>query len=633
MNHHNVDYDTTLPEALGDRYYSQDLIRDFHFKRDLVGRLLYDIAEKASILVSGGLVTQGVGDTLDITPCVGYCDFDVEVPDSFASLPPTKKTETIKVRVASTQQTNMTISSATLNGSTVNYIKLSYTETDGNSRNRAKTSGSYAYERVPSFSFVVSSVSPTDYDIVLGTIVGSPGGTFTIVQYLPDKFAPFSQINNDVALSRNHKVLVNGSHDLTLPTDAQEGDFVEIDVLDGKVKIIQSNANEIISWRRSLFTTKGTAGYLRLMPGDHAKLIYQGSGLGPQDPTKISDPATPPTGNGTEVAWSPDGRYLAVSHSTSPYVTIYDWSTGSPVKIANPATLPTGDGSGCAWSPDGRYLAVSHSTSPYVTIYDWSTGSPVKISDPATTPTGLGRGVEWSLDGRYMAVAHVTSPYVTIYDWSTGSPVKIANPGTLPAGTGSDCCWSPDGRYLAVGMGVPNYITIYDWFTGVPIKISDPGTLPANACNGCCWSSDGRYLVIGHSASPYMTIYDWSTGSPVKTSNPATLPTGNGSGCGFSPGNRFMAISHSASPYVNIYELNGRSILKISDPATLPTGSGAHASFSPDGRYLAVSFASTSPYVHIYDCRVSASKEWVLQIETMKGQVSGHQSELEYRFI
>ncbi len=90
------------------------------------------------IRIARGIITKGAGDTIDITPAVGYCDFDVEVPNSYAALPPTKQTKTIKVRVESTQQTNLVIGSATLDGATPNYVKLVYTETDGSSRDRAK---------------------------------------------------------------------------------------------------------------------------------------------------------------------------------------------------------------------------------------------------------------------------------------------------------------------------------------------------------------------------------------------------------------------------------------------------------------------------------------------------------------
>ena len=82
-----------------------------------------------------------------------------------------------------------------------------------------------------------------------------------------------------------------------------------------------------------------------------------------------------------------------------------------------------------------RYLAVAHSGSPFVTVYDWITGSPVKMADPSDLPAGVGNGAAWSPDGRYLVIAHTTTPYVTIYDWDTGSPVKITNPGTLSLGT------------------------------------------------------------------------------------------------------------------------------------------------------------------------------------------------------
>ena len=85
---------------------------------------------------------------------------------------------------------------------------------------------------------------------------------------------------------------------------------------------------------------------------------------------KLSNPSTLPAGTGWGCAFSPDGAYLAVAHSTSPYLTIYKRSGDTFTKLANPSTLPAGTGVGCAFSPDGAYLAVAHSTSPYITIYN-----------------------------------------------------------------------------------------------------------------------------------------------------------------------------------------------------------------------------------------------------------------------
>ena len=182
--------------------------------------------------------------------------------------------------------------------------------------------------------------------------------------------------------------------------------------------------------------------------------------------TKISNPGTLPASTGNDAAWSPDGRYLAIVHDTTPFVTIYDWDSGSPVKITNPETLPTNNGQAAAWSPDGRYLAIGHITTPFVTIYDWDSGSPVKIDNPGTLPASTGIGASWSSDGRYLAIAHQTTPFVTIYDWDSGSPVKITNPSTLPTGNGQAAAWSPDGRYLAIGHQTTPFVTIYDGQAG-----------------------------------------------------------------------------------------------------------------------------------------------------------------------
>ena len=45
------------------------------------------------------------------------------------------------------------------------------------------------------------------------------------------------------------------------------------------------------------------------------------------------------------------------------------YSTAPSLKVEDPSTLPTGNGYGCAFSPDGTYLAVAHTNSPYITIY------------------------------------------------------------------------------------------------------------------------------------------------------------------------------------------------------------------------------------------------------------------------
>ena len=185
IKHFNLVYSGTTPLNLGDRYFVQDLIRDLLYSWGLAGEICKRTLGTYPALLFGGIVTKGAGDTLNITACYGICDYNVEIPDTFASLPPSKTTVTVPKKVYAPAQTNMALAAATLDGSTENYIKLKYTEVDGNSRTRARSAGTYAYERTESYTYVVSSTAPTAYDVVLGVLIGTAGGAFVIYQNSP----------------------------------------------------------------------------------------------------------------------------------------------------------------------------------------------------------------------------------------------------------------------------------------------------------------------------------------------------------------------------------------------------------------------------------------------------------------
>lgn len=186
--HHNALYNglsPNLPLATKDRYYGQDLFRDWYYMLDRIGIAAYDHFISPPYIISGGIVSQGTGDTLNITACIGYVNYSVTVPGAFGATPPPPTTsETATVRVVSTAQTNMAIASATLDGVTPNYVKLKYAEVDGNTRNRARGSGSYAYDQSPGFTFVVDSSAPAGdgSELLLDTFTGTGGGSFTFTK-------------------------------------------------------------------------------------------------------------------------------------------------------------------------------------------------------------------------------------------------------------------------------------------------------------------------------------------------------------------------------------------------------------------------------------------------------------------
>lgn len=111
-----------------------------------------------------------------------------------------------------------------------------------------------------------------------------------------------------------------------------------------------------------------------------------GSGFG----SKFSNP---PAGSALSrsplaLSFHPNGNYVAFSQGLNGiYIYAYNDSTGFG-SLAVTAT-PGGFVYDVQFSRDGKYLAVTHTGSPYLSMYNW-TGSAVgsKLSDPASLPAG-----------------------------------------------------------------------------------------------------------------------------------------------------------------------------------------------------------------------------------------------------
>jgi hypothetical protein len=625
IRYHNPKFSgsPSIPIAVGDRFYAQDLLRNFRRLMSIDGEILKRTFGQSEIIIEGLEVSQGTGHTLDITSgkCIG--NFEVEIPhptDTWA-MPPNTDTEDIIVLIdVPSNITNMTITSAVTDGVTVNYVKIVYTETNGNTRQRAKKAGTYAYEVIPDYTITVDDTAPTSYEVVLETFT-SDGATITFLGNedlrIDKSFSnegSYTNITTSQILKVNKKYKASGNLELTLP-EANEGDSIEIFVEDD-CKLLQADSNNGISYLNSFFTTKGSSGYLDLLRQNFIKIIYKGNGISQLEPldTKLSDPSSLPPHDSFGCAFSHDDTYLAVVHNNSPYVTIYKRSGDTFTKLSNPANLPTGTGRGCAFSQDDIYLAVAHYTSPYVTIYKRSGDTFTKLSNPANLPTGNATGCAFSQDMVYLAVTHNTSPYVTIYKRSGDTFTKLSNPANLPAGTGNGCAFSYDGIYLAVAHNTSPYITIYkrngDTFT----KLSNPANLPSNVGRTCSFSRDGKYLAVAHIDSPYITIYKYSGDVFIKLDDPAALPNGDAQNCSFSYDDKFLVVGSSVLDYVIIYKHIGDAFMKISDLFDLPAGIVRGSAFSYNGSsYLAVAH-STSPHITIYKNINTITKAWYITI-------------------
>ena len=129
------------------------------------------------------------------------------------------------------------------------------------------------------------------------------------------------------------------------------------------------------------------------------------------------------TGGGAEITGADEIDVIAQANiNKGDTVRVTAGTTGIYVET-NPTTLPPSTGRGCAFNHDGTRLAVAHSSSPYITIYDTTTTPYTKLSNPTTLPASTGYGCAFSHDGTRLAVAHKDPPYITAYGVVYGTPL------------------------------------------------------------------------------------------------------------------------------------------------------------------------------------------------------------------
>jgi Tol biopolymer transport system component len=147
-------------------------------------------------------------------------------------------------------------------------------------------------------------------------------------------------------------------------------------------------------------------------------------------------------GPGTHPSWSPDSRFIAVSHNNGIYVLEADGGS-APRLVASP---PAGmlQALHPAWSPDGQLIAFSvcfHSVGLWDVGCEYAGVYAVR-ADGSNQPTmvtgGAAHGPAWSPDGRTLAFAD--NLQVLVMDYPGGSPRFVAA-GSFPA-------WTPDGRLV-----------------------------------------------------------------------------------------------------------------------------------------------------------------------------------------
>jgi WD40 repeat protein len=201
------------------------------------------------------------------------------------------------------------------------------------------------------------------------------------------------------------------------------------------------------------------------------------------------EPLPADVGKVRSVAFSPDGRLLAVGSTISkgqrPVVTLWEW----PARLRH-ADLVGARGSinAMAFSADGSRLVVGDSAGEVIL---WDIGGGTERSRRPAHEAGVS-SLDFSPDGALFATASYCDGAIRLWDAESGDPR-----GSLPKlSTGvAGLDFSPDGTLLAMARG-DGAASVADVATGQEVGSVQ---VTAGSLQAVAFSGDGRLLATGGS--------------------------------------------------------------------------------------------------------------------------------------
>jgi len=317
-------------------------------------------------------------------------------------------------------------------------------------------------------------------------------------------------------------------------------------------------------------------------------------------PVKITDPSLLPAGTVNGVAYSPDGKWLAVASGSTPYLILYKRTGDVFLKQPDLDGKPTSDCYCVAFSKNGKYFTVGTSGST-TSHYKISGDVFTKLTRPVSYPAGTVYGADYSEDGTYLALSQSSSPYLVIYKIDDVVFTKLADPETKPTATCHGIKFSHNGIYLAVSSDASPYVFVYKRTGDVFDKISNPESLPTGDGDALSWGKNDEYLAVAHEVTPFVTIYKRTSDTFAKLANPSVLPTGNAFGADFSKDGSYLAIAHAVTPFVTMYDRLNDTFSALPNPISLPADDAKCVTFGLDDSFLTIGH-DTNPYISTYKC-------------------------------
>lgn len=142
----------------------------------------------------------------------------------------------------------------------------------------------------------------------------------------------------------------------------------------------------------------------------------------------------------TDMAWSPDGAYLAVAEAGK--LTVFESATWTVVSSAPSFAYPFP----LAWSPDGAYLAIAQqSNGAVLRVFESATWTEILTG---VTSTQWPISLSWSADGGRIGIGLEGAPHLLVVTAPAWVPQTVSMPTGVRTGGLTRISMLPDGRVL-----------------------------------------------------------------------------------------------------------------------------------------------------------------------------------------
>jgi WD40 repeat protein len=284
-----------------------------------------------------------------------------------------------------------------------------------------------------------------------------------------------------------------------------------------------------------------------------------------------------------DLAFSPDGRFLAIGVENIGATYLWDVATDRQAAILK--VRGSGSITGVAFSPDGELLASANNAGQ---VFLWNVSTGTLVATLTSPGPGWADGVAFSPDGKLLAIGQGNRQ---VYVWSVATR-RITH--TFSAASAiNGVAFSPDGQFLA-GAGAATFI--WNVATGQRYAaLYDPRD--QNDLN-VAFSPDGKVLAVADGDGKAY-LWDVASGNVI-----ATLVIGihyfnlaaYQRSVAFSPDGKLLATGDSYS-HVDLWNV---ATDKVVGTIIDPRQSGFWGvAFSPDGRLVAAANGNGTVWVRV----------------------------------